>query len=621
MRGRSYRRTLAVSSVAAAFAATAVPSADATRYAYRNSAPLPTIAEARDLLTESCIRSRSPVSGSVSFARALAVARSLVGANGSRFDRLERVRALRNPVKAEGAAAMAILKGSPKGALAALLVGLQSKPGDAVLLMDAGVMLIRLDKPREGFAFIQRAGTRPAPRMVGVDWQATLDTNRSLAYIALRRFNQAAIFAKRALARAPWLVEARENLASALFCGGRPDEGVCEFRAAQRRPLEEEDDTLTCAAGIARDFRDGDFGDLSTGPDGVLAHVPTPATAEIAPKYVDTYGAMSQKIAARSSQRFTRLLALPSLQAQWAAKANPASRQRTLDLTREWNRTVSTPEVAAKLEHLQELGAKIHKLIGETDLALVDFMAECADADDFAACFRSKCNPLFKQNHVVYLSTWNALNTAVRAHWKDLHARLRGIQRGVEPAAWNEYLGLLTDVQSETYLGMLLTGAGGWPMVMKVWKEPCLDDLPDPAPPAPDLHAKTPYERCPGALNNLQAEIGLDTSLAFGGDGPIPKAGITLKCSSVEVSLSWSPLPLLTGYGKLKIGFGPQGDTSLTFGTKGGSGITFISEVAVRADSSGRLRDVVWNVGPKGPFGKSDIVAIPIVGSATGSAH
>lgn len=106
-----------------AVALTATP-AGATGYSFRNSAAIPEEDDAEIRLTFACLTS-GPTTGTVSYATALARARALVKVGTKRYRKLDNLKAIDKPVKAQGAAAMAILKGSPKGALAALIAALE----------------------------------------------------------------------------------------------------------------------------------------------------------------------------------------------------------------------------------------------------------------------------------------------------------------------------------------------------------------------------------------------------------------------------------------------------------------------------------------------------------------
>ena len=554
----------------------------------------------------------------LSFASALKRANSLVGTSKARYRKLKRQKLVRTSIGGERLAAAAMLNGSSKGALAALLAARSKHPKDPLLLIDASVALLNLNRPAEALAFLDRARKLKPRRLAshGLSTTAVLRANRAAALVALQKPTLAMADARAALRSSPWLVEARETLGTALLCANRASEALCEFRAAMKRPLEPGEERLACV-GVRKTPTDADMGDLSTGKDGVFPPIGYPPAADKAESYPPYYNQLDAALSTKSNERTARAQALAPLHARFFATKEPAEVLRTTDLRNAINRLATAPATTAALAHAQALQAQIDALAQDDLAKTTEAEIQCMGSVD-PNCVRSKCRPVVLQNHAVFMNRQTQLEATMRGLWKSTHRRMDALRQNIGNPVENELAGIDIDTIGDGWWAAIIDGARPMAATETSLKPLCLTPIVEP--PADDVAApdKQKPNPCPPALEKLS--VGGDL-----GKGLIEEAlpgekvgfGWSINCSEVEVSGSWSPLPLLSGFGKLSQSF-RDGSATLVLGSKGKGpfGLEFTSEVHITVSRDGSIQDAGWRVGPKGPFGKSDIVDIPFVKSA-----
>jgi len=192
----------------------------------------------------------------------------------------------------------------------------------------------------------------------------------------------------------------------------------------------------------------------------------------------------------------------------------------------------------------------------------------------------------------------------------------------------DEHARAVTQIDTQGLIGweLLVSSAHTWNGVPTFLKPLCLDPLPEPpvtdATVGPDGSPLTP---CPPSLDKFKAKFDIASGKVESGPfkGASVGAGIEVKCSEVSVrtDASWSPLPLLSGFGKMGYANTPQGGTlTIGIGAKGGTGqASFESglQLTVSQHYGGTNVDLAWKVGPsvgpvRGVVATSDIVEISI---------
>ncbi len=557
----------------------------------------------------------------LTFAAALARANRLVGSTGSRYKRLSRHPLARTSLGGQRLAAGAAISGSPKGALAALLAARVRKPSDPLLLIDAAAMLLQLNRPAEALAFLDRARTLKPRRLAAHSLSTTtvLLANRAAALVALQRHREAAVDARRTIRASPWIVEARETLAMALLCQGKDTEALCEFRAALKRPLEQGEERLTCVG--VRAARDEDYGDLTVGKDGVFPPIGYPALAEKAQTYPEYYGRLYAAISAKSAARTARAQQLQGLEAAWRLKASPAEIQRSADLRNAISAVPVAADATAALETARTLQTQINDLVTEdTERARLAVLA-CGGAANPTQCVFDRCNPVVLQNHSVWLNRQTQLEATLRNQWRISHRRMDALLQNIADPVQNELAAQFMDTIGDSWWHLIIDGATPMAGTETLLTDVCV--MPQIAPPAETAAAPETVKPnpCPPAVSGLKLSGDLGKAeMGPRAPGESISFGWEVNCSEVEVSGDWSPLPLLTGFGKLSQNF-RDGSATFVMGSKaGGFGLEFTSELYVSVGRDGSIRDAGWRVGPKGPFGASDIVDIPIIASAAPSS-
>ena len=363
----------------------------------------------------------------VTFATAVATAQQAAGLTVGRRTKLRKQVLARTPVGAERLAAAGVMNRAGKGALAALLTAAGTHPRDPLLLIDAAALLIDAGKPNEALALLTRAQTLPQRklRLFGISTLAILETNRSAALFRTGQYAAAAAAGRRALKKSAWLVEARENRGMALLCLNKDEEAACELRAAAKRPLEEDEERLTCSARAATP---GDFAYAAAPQAGVWPAIGYPALANKAAGYVDYYSRLSAESSARSKKandefnRLTLKLQRPD------PDRSPASKSRATDLYAEMLKVPVRPAFTTQLERAQALQTQINDLVTATNDEMRRIITTCAGSD---ACVHDRCNTLLVQNHTVWLARQTALEGTMRVWWRDLHAQMAGYAQAI----------------------------------------------------------------------------------------------------------------------------------------------------------------------------------------------
>ncbi len=450
--------------------------------------------------------------------------------------------------------------------------------------------------------------------MFGVPTLAVLETNRSAALFRTRQYTAAAAAARRALRLSPWLVEARENRAMALLCLGRMTEAACEFREAAKRPLEADEERLTCVG--ARTARPSDFAETPAS-FGVYPPIGYPALAEKADGYVQYYvdlNAASNALSTKANDEFNRL----TLKLQQPRPHQLAtSRSRAQDTYIEMLKVPLRPAYQAQLAQGHAISDSVIALAAEMQNAMLGYITSCFGSPD-VDCVRNKCKGPLQADHTVFLARQTALETTMRKWWKDLHADMLGYAQAIADPDQHALAITQIDTQGLIGWGVIQSGIPAWNGTAASLNDVCLAPLTEPAPTAtaPD---GTPLNPCPPALDKLKAKFDIAKGKVESGpfQGASVGAGISVKCSEVSISAdaSWSPVPLLSGFGKLQYAQNAQGGTlTIGIGSKGAIGpASFTSglELTLSQHSGGTNVDLAWKVGPA-IGAKSDIVDITI---------
>lgn len=529
-----------------------------------------------------------PAARPVSFAAALQAARKLAGVGGAAERRL---RASRFATDADGAAQLAAasaLAGRPAGALAALLIALERRPSDGLTVMNAGALLLTLERPGEALAFFERARALggPASLGLGVSFAAALAANRAAALLALGRYAQAEQAARAAVAASPYLVEARETLATALLCQGKERQWACELRAAQRRPLSRGEERVACAAA-ARRTSPYDLGDVTVGRPLELPKLAYPSRPEQGKAYNEANRALETRIHALIDRAHKRFFALEPKMKASVVRANPATRRRTANLIFAFR---SDPFKAQFAEAERLLFDAREELGGAFLNRLTDMLREC---QGYLACFQPRCTSFTRSRFAAWYQKTKTAERATRAYWRAVSTWRTGVLANVADPTVARALAAELEGHRLVLWGLLVShlavgaagaaaGAGACPLA----HEPG-------APPVPEELSAVRPSPCPPALGALSWTGQL--ALREGG----PSLALEVNCSEVAVEVGQTVLPLLSGFAKAS--HSPRdGTTTLLVGAKAGKyGVSFESGLYLSFDRRGSVTDVGWKFGPK----------------------
>ena len=551
----------------------------------------------------------------LTFAAALASAQKVAGLNGARGRKLRASALFKTTIGAERLAAAGLLGKADKGALAALLVAAVRSPRDPLPLIDAAALLIDAKKPNEALALLAQARKLPQRklRQFGLSTVGILETNRAAAYFRTGQYALAVSAGRRALRSSTWLVEARENVGMALLCQGKEQEAACEFRAAMKRPLEPGEERLTCVG--ARAATPGDFG-YSVATPGVYPAIGYPALPSKADGYVAYYDRLNSESHARltaADAEYDRLVL--KLQTPDSDRL-PASRSRASDLVIEMLKVPARASFVTQRERGEQIVRDISQLAADTAVELDRVRAQCAPSEQ---CFHDRCQTVLQQSHPVFLNRQTELEAVMRAWWRDLHAEMEGYAQAIGSEDENAMAVTQIDAQGLMGWNVIIGGAVAWNGVPASLKAACLDPL--PSPPVDETVAPdgTPRNPCPPSLSQLKAKFDIGSGKVEGGplQGASYKAGISVNCSEVTVSTdaSWSPMALLSGFGKMAYTQGGQGGKlTIGIGSKAGVGpVGFESglQLTLTSHNGGTNVDLAWRTGPSAGS-KSDVQDISI---------
>ncbi len=257
--------------------------------AFSDAQPVPSVsALTTDLALEApTICAGKPVSGSRTFSRAIAEAKSIEDKAGRGAVRTVDTSRDTKPAIAELDAARALTNANPVGALAALMAAYGKNPENATVLRDLGSMLAQLGQPLEALAVFGQADKAggAVEHPMGISETATELNDRGYALLQLRRWKAAGAELAKAAADAPLLSEAKLNLGSALLCQGKTGQAAKMIFAGSRRNTfkkldSDGDETLVPAAEVI---------DVSHGHAGTWPSITYPSTMDDIDKDGDTF--------------------------------------------------------------------------------------------------------------------------------------------------------------------------------------------------------------------------------------------------------------------------------------------------------------------------------------------
>ena len=557
----------------------------------------------------------------VGFKTALAAGRKAAGLKGTAPKKLQKNAITRTAVGAERLAAVGILKGEGGGALAALLTVAARKPRDPLPLIDAAALLIDAGKPNEALALLAQAQKLPQRRLTSFD-VPTIAVSRRIErppFSGTGQYTAAAAAGRRALQRSPgWSRRARTGRWHSSASAGWPRRRVSSGRPRSARWRR----TRSGSPAPARaPRRPSDFADTPAAP-GVYPPIGYPALAEKADGYVDYYNRLDIEANARFSKANDEYNRLTLKLLQPKPHQLATSRNRASDMYLEMLRVPLKARYTAAVAQGHAIGSSIISLAAEVNNEVLADINQCAGSLD-PNCLRNKCKPQVNGGHTVFLARQTQLETLMRKWWHDLHAEMLGYAQGI--ADPDEHARAITqiDTQGLAGWGIIRSGIPAWNGTAKFLEPACLVDQVDPPTTDPTVGPDgTPLQPCPPALDQLKAKF--DIAKGKVSEGPFTGASVgasvSVKCSEVSISAdaSWSPVPLLSGFGKLQYAKNAQGGTlTIAIGSKGSIGpASFTSglQLTLSQHAAGTNVDLAWKVGPS-IGSKSDIVDISIIKS------
>ena len=263
----------------------------------------------------------------------------------------------------EAAAVEAVAVGKPGAALAALLRAHELQPDEPRYLVAAAAILTGLGHPKEALALVNGADalapTKSAP--FGINTQAVALNAKGEALLALGQFSDAETFLRAAIAIEPLLAEAKQNLAIALMCAKKDDEGMRFFRAGSVRQGTLNPDGTVSLPPLE------DLLDTTHGTTATLPPIPLPESFTAAKGSVQLYTNIGNASAARLHDMRTRANDL--MQQNFAHPDSLFTQQRDLEIIK----------LALDPPQFRDRKDALVKLMGSTHAAVLKLAEDIRD--------------------------------------------------------------------------------------------------------------------------------------------------------------------------------------------------------------------------------------------------
>ena len=476
--------------------------------------------------------------------------------------------------------------GSPRGALAALLLAQKKAPKDATVLISASALLTNLGHPEIALAFLDKAkvlkGKRPS--LLRFSSAAVEQNNRGQALLKVNRLPEAVRQLRKAAAAAPTLREASQNLGLALICEGHNAEGAKYLRAGRSRTNHAMVSTPT---GFSRPLAEDVF-DLSGGTPGVLPVVNYPSTPDRAPGLVGPLRADQAASSARSSASVDAGNALTLTLNGQLAGLTPLTRDRITSVSTFLGTASSEPSIAAREAAMNAAEPKGFEITFGQKLQKIS--QDCGGSPNEDACVHDACVPMTSALNGQWLGAMNFYDTKVRDYWTALHQYRTGLIANVTQTTAHADFMEDTKQLGELALRSLVTPAAVWAGLLDLYKVPCVPGYEPPPAEVPASVATDPGG-CPPGLKDGQSY-----SLAT----PIGSVGVN--CD--ELSLGVASEGLIGLFGKTSTN---GTSTTAVVGVRGGAfGADWESGFYVRTGPSG-VEDVGWRTGPSVSVGAGGV--------------
>ena len=557
-----------------------------------------------------------------SFKSALATAQKTAtgkGTNRKVLGRLKKGPALRTEGAARGFAVAADIAGSPRLALAGLLVANRLDPKDRMNLVNAAAPLALLGQPDDAIALLDHAAKMhgPLPEVMGVPGKAVLHNNRGYAYAKLKDHSAAIAALRKALSAAPAMAEANTNLGSELACAGQTAAALRYIRAGLQRTKVDLVSPAPSNVGAVADQLPkvpiaNQVADLSAGIDGTLPPFVTPTSAAGWAAYQPTVAAMndatSAALGAATDQRNAALEQAKKL------KGSLATFYRSTSITDLVNTSNAEPDILAlNNAALDALKAADTVAADHWVTAVPAKSMECSrSGTDYEACFRPWCEQATAAATGSFNGAFAGAERAVREYWRVAGKRETGLAANLTDQEWHDVA--MGDIRTHAAaeMGALISTMQGWVGPLKFFEKLCTPQ-PEPPPAPGEMSPKVDSPgACPPALAAFTGSFKNEVQIPPGaGSEKASKVDVTVKvsCSKAEVELSAKvkgTADLISVFGKGEQDF-KKDTTTVVVGAKGSVlGLaTGQSGFYVTAGRNG-IEDFGWRVGAGGsadPFG------------------
>lgn len=582
------RVSLTLVTLVAATASTA-SAADPDFRALSDTREVPTEAEAEPLLRALrpavCPRGGPAALRPVSRGRAVRSAERLLRKRVPRkaYARFLRSKRARKPAVAEDLGAAGVAARAPAMSLAGFLAAHEREPRNPRHLLNASVMLTRLEKPREALALIAAAERLPKPRRMpmGIGVRPLALNARGFALIALRRFGDAERVLRDAARIEPLLAEAKLNLAAARLCAGRISQAVAPYIEGQRRRSV----GAVQIAGV-QPLADSAL-DLSFGKAATLPVTRIPPTPEDGVASAPGWASAKEQRYAEADQLFQKAnQGIVDMSAHYARQPLVEAQRAGQILAMFNERYRQRPDLKAKKDAIVATADQLTEIYfqwqNEYEQIRTDCQAGNPTSDEIGQCIRTRCPPATAGHHARWLEVIKAADQMTREWAKELNTYATGLAANYSTPVYRRAIVLATQHEIMTiYASHIVLQIESWTGAEETLKDECTGspgeaaaEEGNPEFPLPDL--------CPPGL----ASVKFAFSVGF--------ASFGVNCEAVSVELSL-PKPV-SPFVQVTYGFG-TGTTSVFAGAKAGAKIPGVSGgvragVTLSFDGAGNLTDV-----------------------------
>lgn len=508
-----------------------------------------------------------------------------------------------DPVAAQELAGVAVVKGVPGLALAAMLRAHELEPTNAGHLINAAGLAVSVGLPNQALAMLDASVSGELRRgAMGISQQAISLVVRGEALLMTGRLDAAEAMFEAAQTAEPMLSESEAGLAHVEACRGN-DGAALEHMREGRQRSQGEPDVPGARSGTGRPVPALDYDNGVATP---LRQLPLAGTPAQLLKMRPYYGDIENRLMTELDKQVQEELAIEERIRQGDESRTPAEVRRrdsilglVAAVSSEVEIMVRSDEAQDQISRVMEVGERF--FVNDQDggdptyTRLMNDAYEACDGSEVVNCFEVEmnrtCRPALTQAHALWANRMTVLQEMLDDLMTRVSTQMSTYASNLSDPDAHRLAILAIERYERDLYAFLGQQADGWSGTVEGVEEQCVDPLPaeiiNPDGPTPG-QTKGPC----GKAMKAQSWVA-----AFGA------AKVKVSCEKVTLTGSWEAMPLLAAFaevaydrrtGKTTVFAGSKGSGKLGGIVEGG----FKSGIYITSDANGQIVDVGWRVGP-----------------------